>query len=362
MDSLIEFPPESGLSGEIGPGIPLKSYLNSPALESLAETIEREYYDQETPRWHYPVVLMLKLLVIKCFHQQSYARAIYSLTQEDWHNLGVSPEDRLPHPATLQHFVKYRLGVDGMQRVMMLTGSALTRKLDGESIGIIDSTPLEALRYNQDAPYNPHYQIQMDKAHIMHLGRYPLAMVYSGGTDTDITHLPRLIATVAPMQPNVVGVQLDSAYDSYEAHAQIWYYLDAWPCIALREGAVIQEEGTEKRIHHWVNKLWKEGGDVHAPLEEQLRFLFEQGRGEQVGMFFRNKNTLNPEFSTLLHGRGDCERVHNHIKTTVGFRLKGIRHESRELYILLNFIVYQLLLLVGCTAEIENPSVLSALI
>jgi len=77
-----------------------------------------------------------------------------------------------------------------------------------------------------------------------------------------------------------------------------------------------------------VNNLWKAGGDVHAPPEAQLRFLFEQGRGEQVGMFFWNTKILNPEFPTLLHGRGKCERVHSHIKTTAGFRLKGISTSS----------------------------------
>ncbi len=33
----------------------------------------------------------------------------------------------------------------------------------------------------------------MDKAHIFHLGPYPLTMVYSNGTDADLTHLfPRI--------------------------------------------------------------------------------------------------------------------------------------------------------------------------
>jgi hypothetical protein len=50
---------------------------------------------------------MLKLLVIKCFRSLFYARIILFLT----------PEDPLPHPTTLHHFVKYRLGVDGLNRL-----------------------------------------------------------------------------------------------------------------------------------------------------------------------------------------------------------------------------------------------------
>ena len=63
-----------------------------------------------------------------------------------------------------------------------------------------------------------------------------------------------------------------------------------------------------------------------------------------------------------MHGHNDCERVHNHIKTTVVLHLKGIRDENREFSMPPNFIVYRLLLLAGCEAGVENLSVLSALI
>lgn len=323
MDTLHEFLNEVGLSGEIPPGTLVSTFLCSPVLERIAETIEREYYDRETPRHHYPAVLMLKLLIIKCFRKSSYARTVQLLT----------PEDPLPHPATLHHFVKYRLGVDGLYRIMTLIGTAHAHEHDAERVSIVDSTPLEASRYDQYAPYNPHYQVKMDKAHIFHQGVYPLGMVYSRGTDADVTHILALIKTVAPMQPGLQAVLLDTGYDSFEAHAQIWYYLHAWPYIALRQGSVVQTEGTESRIRHWVNKLWKAGGDVHAPLDEQLRFLFTQGRTEQVGMFFRNKNLLDPEFTTVMRDRGECERVHSHIKATVTFHpQRNPTRESRTLH------------------------------
>lgn len=45
---------------------------------------------------------------------------------------------------------------------------------------------------------------------------------------------------------------------------------------------------------HGVNKPRKAGKDVHAPLEQQLTLLFQQGRTEEVGMHFRNKNIHEP--------------------------------------------------------------------
>jgi hypothetical protein len=268
----------------------------------------------------------------------------------------------LPNPATLHSFVKYRLGVEGVERLMHLVGEAIVLWAQKERVGIIDSTPIEASRYDRYALFHPHYQVKMDKAHIFHLGPYPLTMVYSNGTDADLTHLFPLIERVEALKPKLSLVLLDTGYDSYEAHAHLWYHLNARPCIDTRDGAVIQEEGTEPRIRHWVNKLWRAGGDIHAPLTQQLRFLYQHGRVEQVGMHLRNKNLLDPEFPTLIQSRGECERIHGRIKASVTFHLKGIRHESRKLYMTLNFVAYQILLLFGLRAGLKNPTHLSALV
>jgi len=289
---------------------------------------------------------------------------MYLLTLKDCFHLGAELSKDgyiIPNPATLHHFVKYRLGVEGMKRLMCLVGEAIILWAENEVVGIIDSTPIEASRYDKYAPFHPHYSVKMDKAHIFHLGPYPLAMVYSCGTDADITHLLPLLEHVGSLKPNLARVLLDAGYDSYEGHAQVWYHLNARPYIDIREGAVIQNEGSEERIRHWVNKLWRAGGDIHAPLTQKLQFLFRNGRVEQVGMHFRNRNLLDPELSTLMRNRGECERVHGRIKASVTFHLKGIRHESRELYMILNFVAYQLLLLTGLRARVENPTHLSAL-
>ena len=46
-------------------------------------------------------------------------------------------------------------------------------KLSSEKEAKIDSTPLEASRYDKHADYNPHYGCKMDKAHITMVGTYP---------------------------------------------------------------------------------------------------------------------------------------------------------------------------------------------
>jgi hypothetical protein len=364
MDSTVEFSENKGQMKEIEPGTPITLFLSRTSLSSLVESIEQDYYQMDVPRFRYPTSIMLKLVAVKCFRKLSYARTIQFLTLQDCVHLDMPRDEtgfRIPHPATLHHFVKYRLGTDGVKSMMNLLGTTLVKELPDAKVGIVDSTPLEASRYDKYAPFNPHYTIRMDKAHIFHLGQFPLAMVYSGGLDADSTHLPSLISVVKPMNPHLDIVKLDGGYDTFQSLADIWYHLQCRPCATPREGAVYHEDGTVDRVRHWVNKLWKKGGDIHAPLGEQLRFLYEQGREEQVGMFFRNQNLKDPVFETLLKGRGDCERVHNSIKSTVTFQIKRIRQESKELYMILNFISYQMLLVTGLVAGLDNPSIMSNL-
>jgi len=121
---------------------------------------------------------------------------------------------------------------------MHLVGEAIVLWAQKERVGIIDSTPIEASRYDGYAPFHPHYQVKMDKAHIFHLGPYPLTMVYSNGTDADLTHLFPLIERVEALKPKLSHVLLDTGYDSYEAHAHLWYHLNTRPCIDTREGSI----------------------------------------------------------------------------------------------------------------------------
>ena len=126
--------------------------------------------------------------------------------------------------------------------------------------------------------------------------------------------------------------------------------MNARSIISDASNAVINKEGEKERIDHWVNKNWKIGGDVHAPMEDKLKFLYEIGRREQVGMYLRNQNILDKLFQALYKKRAECEKTHEHIKQVVKFDIIRIRNGSKKLYSLLNFVAYQLLVL----AELQN--------
>jgi len=54
---------------------------------------------------------------------------------------------------------------------------------------------------------------------------------------------------------------------------------------------------------------------------------------------------VDTQFSVVYAKRGDCERTHNHIKSIMKFDVRRLINESKRLYVLANFVVYQILLL-----------------
>jgi hypothetical protein len=321
-------------------------------IEDIAKYVERTYYTNKDWHFKYKVSSMIKLFIVKCFRKLSYDKTILSLTEEEAILLSFLDENdkiKLPSGGTLHHFVKYRLGEEGINEIMMLLGEQIL-KLSSEKEAKIDSTPLEASRYDEYADYHPHYGCKMDKAHITMVGTLPVFMTHTRGLAGDPQELLKHIEALKKMDAKIESYSADGGYDSFDAHADIWYHLNARPVISYASNAVINKEGTEERIDHWVNKNWKIGGDVHAPMEDKLKFLYEIGRIEQVGMYLRNQNILDRSFQALYKKRAECEKIHGHIKQVVKFDIRRTRNGSKKLYSLLNFVAYQLLVL----AELQN--------
>lgn len=61
-----------------------------------------------------------------------------------------------------------------------------------------------SIEFSKYAAFHPHYSVKMDKAHI-YLESYPLAMVYSSGTDSDPSHLQPLPYKVKALNPRLIN-------------------------------------------------------------------------------------------------------------------------------------------------------------
>ena len=210
---------------------------------------------------------------------------------------------------------------------------------------MVDSTPIEASRYDKYAKYNPHYSCKMNKMHIFHLNEFPLYEIFTDGNVHDAPYAIPLGEKIIQMKPNMVTIQLDGGYDSFTIYAGYWKIFQIQPLIDPSSNAIINDEGTIERIDHWINKKWIIGGNIRDSIENKLLFLMENGRERQVGMYLRNKNLLNPNFKNEYKSRGDCERTHSHMKRMFNFKVKWIQNRSKEFYMALNFIAYQTVLL-----------------
>lgn len=328
-------------------GLSICRLLHETDFYSVVKYIETKCYSSDSSHFRYSPEFMVKLVVLRAFRGQSFRKTIASLTTEDCKLLSAPKRNGhylIPSPSTLHHFMRYRLDEMCFEEVIRIAGSQLAR-LSGEKEGIIDSTPLEASRYDRYADFNTHYNCKMYKGHIFHLGNYPIALVFSDGNDHDSTKVSDLINRISGIPLKFSNLFADGGYDSFQIHADIFYHLGVIPTISVRENAVIQDEGTEKRINHWVNKLWRKGGSINAKINEKLRFLYENGRTETVGMYLRNQSMMDPNFELRYGRRGDCERTHSHMKSILKFDVKNIRNTSKKFSILVNFFAYQILLL-----------------
>ncbi len=325
--------------------VSLCQFLYFLNIADIAQHIENNFYSDKDWHFRYDVSAMIKFAVVKFFRQQPYKKIILS-KEEAW-LLGFKEKDGeipIPSGGTLHHFVKYRLGVEGINKIMEMVGERIIKLIDSKEAKL-DSTPLEASRYDTHSDFNVYYECKMDKAHITMIGTYPVFMTYTDGNDGDSPQLPLHIAALLKMNAKINEYRLDGSYDSFENHADIWYKLKAKPLISLPVDAVINEEGELERIDHWANKMWKLGGSRQMKIEEKLRFLYEHGRREQVGMYLRNLTLRDKTFPDSYKLRKECERIHGHMKITLKFDVRRIREENRELYSKFNFVAYQLLLL-----------------
>ena len=154
--------------------ISICQFLYFLCIEDIAKYVERTYYTNKDWHFKYKVSSMIKLFIVKCFRKLSYDKTILSLTKEEAILLSFLDENdqiKLPSGGTLHHFVKYRLGDEGINEIMMLLGEQIL-KLSSEKEAKIDSTPLEASRYDKYADYHPHYGVRWIKHILQWLGLF----------------------------------------------------------------------------------------------------------------------------------------------------------------------------------------------
>jgi phosphate starvation-inducible membrane PsiE len=119
----------------------LASYLNTDTaslcqflyfldINEIASYVESCYYSNKDWHFRHKISSMIKLIVVKCFRNLSYKKTISTLTKEEVQLLSFEDNNgimNLSSPATLHHFVKYRLGENGLDEVMFKIGKKISK-------------------------------------------------------------------------------------------------------------------------------------------------------------------------------------------------------------------------------------------
>jgi hypothetical protein len=148
------------LDGIIEDGTSITKLLSHVDLTSIEKYIKTKYYAKESSKFSFGVGLMLRLVVLKNFRNLSFRKTLYSITDEDCVYLKVPEINgnyRIPSSSAFHAFMKNRLCEEGFKEIMELVGTQLVKAAQEAQEAIIDSTPLEASRYNSYAPFNPNY-------------------------------------------------------------------------------------------------------------------------------------------------------------------------------------------------------------
>jgi Transposase DDE domain. len=352
-------PPEDGNKCLVSISTLLKSLGFSVVENRLNELI----VFSQPHKCRYSPLQLFFMLLIREFRGQSYRQCCSSLSVEDCTSLGFIEISRgeylIPSPSTLHDFARNRLSVDVLKELMLTIGTFVCKYIRNSN-AMIDSTPIEASRYDPYSLYNPHYGIKMDKLHVFHNGEFPLYACFSNGTAHDSQFVTDLAQFVSKMEPHLKSILMDAAYDSRIIRAELYVAFKMNPHIACRENAKYSPNGTELKINQKVNKFWKEGGDIHKKMEEKLLFLCEHDQKKIVGSYLRNQMMTNPDFEKTYKKRTQCERTHAHMKSILDFTVKRLRNEAKELYIMFRFVTYQVMLLARLLQQKEKLQDFSA--
>jgi len=294
------------------------------------------------------VPLLMLYLLMEC-RKTTYKGVLRNLSDHDCACLGL-PAGRdgrflRPSVGTLNTFVNKRLAeiADGL--IWEVARAVMEAAPKGAAVVVtLDSTPLPASCWNKDADYSPHYEIRMDKAHIIMLNGHPLFMFHSNGNAGDNPFAAPLIELFRGVDDGGRRYRVygDGQYDSFETYAHVYVTMGSLMTCNVRENAVLSgvDEG---KVREEYCGLWRaEGYDPHrkGDVDFMLRFLYDNGKAETVGKYLRDR-CLEAEGQN--RPRHVCETVHRAMKRWVDFDILRIRKATKEVRVKCRFLCVQLL-------------------
>jgi len=353
INNHVKYDQEFSLNHIINNGGSIYQFLSFLDFNDFILELENEY--TRKPQYH--VKGMLMLAIAYHIHGVGYKKTLKKISKSEKEILDFK-EMKIPSPSKLCDFVTKQLTVEKLESFMLKIGFQLYVFLSSKTllnISHFDSSPIESSRYDKYASYNPHYGCKMYKGHMMMFGTVPLYMKFTNGTTNDKAVMPEFFKKIQLLQMKFHEMNLDAGYDSSEIFANVWKTFDAKPNICVRKDAKINESGTMNSINKLINKAWKQGMNVRKPINEKLDYIYNRGKTEVVGSYFRNQ-IIEGGQGYSYHFRGHQERTHCNMKKTVKFDVRYVHNKNKELHSLWSFISYQLLCLTALQNNLKTDS------
>ena len=295
------------------------------------------------------ISLLLLYLYMEC-RKTTYRGIVRNLSDHECVCLGLIDDDghpRRPSYATLNWFVNGTLAP--MAAAIGDEFAAAVLKTMDVSSFTLDSTPLQASRYNEGAVFNPHYNIKMDKSHILMANGYPLYQIHSDGGANDGPFAAPLIDRLpgAHFAPGRMGFHTDGGYDSFRTYAQV--YLATGAVMRCNQGTnAVCSDVDENVIRIKYGRMWmREGYDPHRKndFDYMLRFLCRHGEEVLVGKHLRDRSMLlsAEDGSGAKNIRQVCETMHRAMKRWVDFSIFRLVKRTKEGRVRCRFLCLQLL-------------------
>lgn len=293
----------------------------------------------------YSFTSLLLLTMWKEVKGQTYKGILNDL---DNHDLICLDLKRRPSVGTLCHFVT-RVLPKYCEEIGDELTEAVLKSIDTR-VYTIDSTPLEAGRYNFQAKYNPHYEIRMDKSHILMASGFPMMQIHTDGLAGDSPMARPLLYRLSKLsidrrEDDVILT--DGAYDCFETYADAWM---ATGCVMVCNhpvDSVYHSDIDDARMLKEYNSLRGAKGfdpERKHDMDFVLRFLCSNGRRRLVGIYLRNVSMLESEqYDGKDTRRQVCESAHRAFKRWLDFDIRGLRRSTRKVRIKCRFLFLQLL-------------------
>jgi hypothetical protein len=318
-------------------------------LES-SDVVSRHVYDKRPKRGCRTfgfIPLFLLYILMEC-RKTTYRGIVRNLSDDDCVRLGLVGADgapRRPSAATLNVFVNRTLAHIA-EKIGDEFASAVMNVSNG-CVNTMDSMPVEANRYNDDADFSVHYDVRMDKAHMLMVGGYPLFMVQSNGNDHDNPFAGPLLSNIQRVCPGYTTDEFhaDGSYDAFGTYAQVYLSTGAIMRCYHRSDAVMSGVDGDM-LRDTYAKMWRtKGFDPHRKNDTDfvLRFLHRNGKEELVGRYLRDRSMELSEREGRTGVRRVCETVHRAMKRWVDFRTVGLRRRTRSVRMRCRFLCVQLL-------------------